>query len=167
MPSTASINPTPPAPSPRPAPQRRLAEGGPQLLTWVARLKAGAGDLAELAAQHPDLVPPVVALERGAYRWQISVPADGALPGGGGGLVPTLIQWQCAATPAQRLPPSGLRLLRLAARHRDADVVAQRLAALGAADLLRVSEAASAATPSLTAAIWCPSGLGHSVRTLW
>lgn len=130
-------------------------------------MKPHTADLAEVAAQRPELVPPVVALERGDYKWLISVPADGALPGGGEGQVPTLIQWQCAATPAQKLPPSGLRLLRLSGRHRDAAGVSERLAALGAGGLLRVSEAPSAATPSLTAVLWCPCGLGHSVKTLW
>jgi hypothetical protein len=42
------------------------------------------------------------AMERGDYRWRITVPADGHLPGDG--LVPTLIQWDVPFHPARRCP---------------------------------------------------------------
>jgi hypothetical protein len=44
------------------------------------------------------------AMERGDYRWRITVPPDGHLPGAG--LVPTLIQWDVPFHPAQQLPES-------------------------------------------------------------
>lgn len=155
--------------------QARLREQGPQLAHFVARLKPGAGaDLKQLAAERPELVPPVVDLQRGDYSWSISVPADGSLPGSGpekngsaaGGLVPSLIQWHSAATPVQRLPPTGLKLLRLTARHRQADAINETLAALGADKLIRVEAAPSAAVPSMIAAIWNTTHL-RGTRTLF
>lgn len=142
---------------------------------FVARLKPGSGaDLKQLAAERPELVPPVIDQQRGDYSWSITVPADGSLPWSGraqngtaaGGLVPTLIQWHSAATPAQRLPSSGLKLLRLTARHRQADAINQTLAALGADKLIRVEAAPSAAQPSMTAAIWNTLHL-RGTRTLF
>lgn len=127
-----------------------------------------------MAAQHPELVPAVLDLQRGDFSWSISVPDDGSLPASGpdkngcaaGGLVPSLIQWHSQATPAQRLPPSGLKVLRLTGRHRQADAVNQALAALGAGKLITVEASPSAAVPSLTAAIWSTTNL-RGTRTLF
>lgn len=155
--------------------QARLREQGPQLLHFVARVKRGSGgDLKQLAAERPELVPPVMDLQRGDYSWSISVPANGSLPWSGpeqngsaaGGLVPSLIQWHSAAMPAQRLPSSGLKLLRLTGRHRQAEAINQALAELGADKLIRVETAPSAALPSLHAAIWNTTHL-RGTRTLF
>lgn len=169
----------PPPPRPRwfglddPALQARLRDAGPQLLHWVARLRPGAGaNLAQLAAQQPELVPPTVEMQRGNFSWSIGVPADGSLPGSAangasaGGLVPSLIQWRSADTPVQRLPSTGLRLLHLRARHRAPEGVSATLAAMGASSMLELEQSASAAVPSLTAAIWSTATL-RGLRTLF
>ena len=56
----------------------------------------------------------MLALSRGPYGWRIGIPADGHLPGGGS--LPTFIQWDGDAHPADALPESGCRLLGVEAR---------------------------------------------------
>jgi hypothetical protein len=86
-----------------PALQARLVEC-PRLIHWVAR----SDDLAhEATPAHGE----ILSMQRGDYRWRITVPADGRLPGGG--RQPTLIQWDVLFHPAERLPESGCTLLTL------------------------------------------------------
>lgn len=86
-----------------PALQARLAVR-PHLIHWVAR----SDDLAhEATPAHGE----ILAMQRGDYRWRITVPADGRLPDGGHS--PTLIQWDVPFHPAERLPESGCTLLTL------------------------------------------------------
>ncbi|HET7549427.1 MAG TPA: VOC family protein [Usitatibacter sp.] len=89
----------------RPAARERLARG-PALMHWVARVP----DIDAALRDYPDEVE-VLDLTRGEFAWRIGVPRDGHLPCGGA--CPTLIEWQGAAHPADRLPPSGCALLEL------------------------------------------------------
>jgi hypothetical protein len=105
----------------------------PRLVHWVAR-----SDDIDAARARASVDPgPVLALSRGEFRWRITVPADGHLPGGG--LLPTLIRWDVDAHPADRLPDAGLRLEALAGEHPDPAAIRAGLAALGLADALKVS----------------------------
>ena len=85
-----------------------------RLTNWVARSESLTEDLA--------LCPPgtgvPVALQRGDYRWQMAVPANGKLPFDG--CFPALIQWQGDLHPARALPESGIRLAHLEIIHPDA-----------------------------------------------
>ena len=83
-------------------------EQGPALIHWVERTDA----IEEDARCSPDGIE-VLAVSRGPYRWRIGIPADGHLPGEGS--LPTLIQWEGDAHPADALPESGCRLLELEA----------------------------------------------------
>ena len=82
-----------------PAMREALSEA-PRLIHWVARTDdidgARRACPIDLGLAHP--------MERGAFRWWITIPADGHLPGAG--VLPTLIQWadECAhpLTPAVR-----------------------------------------------------------------
>ncbi len=85
--------------------------GPPRLANWVA----GCDDLGPEVALGPDGIGQPIALERGDYRWQMAVPADGRLPFDGA--FPALIQWEGAAHPARALPDLGLRLARLEIAH--------------------------------------------------
>lgn len=91
----------------------RLA-AGPSLVHWAARTRDIDADVRRspvpLGAVHP--------MERGALRWRITIPADGQLPGGG--VAPTLIQWDVDDHPTRRLPDSGCTLQALRATHPDA-----------------------------------------------
>lgn len=147
-----------------PTMRSRLA-AQPALVTWVARLRPPQ-DLGAAAAAQPGLVPPLVAMSRGEFRWRIAVPDDGSLPGGGsgvagGGLIPTLLQWDVPRTPAQALPPTpGVSLRCLRGQHPQAARVRDSLAALGADGLISVEEATG--EPRLVAEFDTPAG----VRTL-
>lgn len=86
-----------------PALQARLAER-PHLIHWVAR----SDDLArEATPAHGE----ILSMQRGDFRWRITVPADGCLPDGG--RQPTLVQWDVPFHPAERLPASGCTLRAL------------------------------------------------------
>ena len=96
--------------------------GPPRLTNWVCRSDDLAADL--------DLAPAgsgaPVALQRGDYRWQMAVPADGRLPFDNA--FPALMQWQGDLHPARALPDSGLRLLRLEITHPQAGALEAALA---------------------------------------
>ena len=88
--------------------------GAPSLTNWVA----GCENLTEALAHSPAGTGTPVALQRGDYRWQMAVPADGKLPFDG--CFPALIQWQGDLHPARALPESGIRLAHLEIIHPDA-----------------------------------------------
>ncbi|NEY91445.1 VOC family protein [Tabrizicola oligotrophica] len=98
--------------------------GRPRLTNWVARSESINADLT--------LAPPgtgiPLALQRGDYRWQMAVPADGKLPFDG--CFPAVIQWQGSLHPARALPESGVRLTRLEIAHPGADALQAALAPL-------------------------------------
>jgi hypothetical protein len=79
-------------------------EQGPALIHWVVR----TSNIEDEARNSPDGIE-VLSASRGPYSWRIGVPADGHLPGGG--TLPTLIQWEGSAHPAEGLPDSGCLLL--------------------------------------------------------
>ena len=109
-----------------------LAEG-PKLATFVAR----ANDIATLARQSPVELGEVLPFERGDFRWKLTVPADGHLPGRG--IVPMLIEWGASPHPAAMLPDAGLSLVALAGEHPDPAPVRAALARLGLSDTVKVT----------------------------
>jgi hypothetical protein len=126
-----------------------LAEG-PRLIHYVAR----TDDLDALAARSTLDPGEILSLERGDFRWRITVPADGHLPGRG--LVPTLIQWSGARHPADGLADHGLSLVALAGEHPDPAPVRNALAHLGLSDDVKVTYGQS---PRLAAMIRTPRGV--------
>jgi Glyoxalase-like domain len=98
--------------------------GGPRLTNWVVR----CDDLAAAVARGPVGVGVPVALQRGDYRWQMAVPADGKLPFDGG--FPALIQWHGALHPAKALPDAGVRLRCLEIAHPQASELRAALGGL-------------------------------------
>lgn len=97
-------------------------EGPPRLTNWVT----ACDDLARALAASPPGTGTPVALQRGDYRWQIAVPANGKLPFDGG--FPALIHWQGTLHPTASLPESQLRLIRLEIAHPDAGALAKAMA---------------------------------------
>ena len=89
--------------------------GPPRLTNWVAR----CDDIAAAVAVSPANIGVPVALQRGAYAWDMAVPLDGRLPYDGA--YPALIQWHGALHPVQALPDSGVRLQLLEIAHPRAD----------------------------------------------
>jgi hypothetical protein len=105
----------------------------PRLIHWVARTmdieRALAGCPVALGAVHP--------MARGDFRWRITIPDDGKLPGKG--VVPSLIQWDVPMHPADSLPQSGISIAGLAAAHPDPADIRGALAALGLDGVLPVT----------------------------
>lgn len=89
--------------------------GPPRLANWICRTEDMSGALAKA----PEAVGTPRALTRGDLAWQITVPDDGSLPYQGA--YPTLIQWaEGTYHPADSLPFSGCKLLRLEVCHPEA-----------------------------------------------
>ena len=105
----------------------------PRLIHWVARTDG----IGALAADCPVALGPAHAMARGDFRWRITIPDDGSLPGKG--VVPTLIQWDVPHHPADVLPASGVTLTQLAATHSDPAAVRAALDALGLAATIHVT----------------------------
>jgi hypothetical protein len=130
----------------------RIAER-PHLIHWVAR----CNDIEAASAACPEPLGDVLDLSRGDFRWRITVPADGHLPSNG--LLPSLIQWQSPAHPAEPLPERGCALMKLEGFHPERTCVRGALAALGLGDAIAVYPAAPGEAPSLAAFLKTPAGL--------
>lgn len=112
---------------------RALLAQGPRLIHWVVRC-----DDIESASAHAGYDAGVVyPMSRGAYRWRITIPPDGRLPGKG--LLPTLIEWSDALHPADSLPDAGIRIAALAGAHPEPAAIRAPLAALGLSATLPVT----------------------------
>jgi hypothetical protein len=105
----------------------------PRLIAWVAR----TDDIVRAVARSTVDPGPVHPMSRGDYRWRITIPDAGSRPGGG--VPPTLIQWDVAKHPADGLPDAGVSLVELAASHPAPGTIRSALAALGLSDALRVT----------------------------
>lgn len=125
----------------------------PRLIHWVAR----SDDIALDAAASGVAPADILAMERGDFRWRISVPSDGSLPGDG--LLPTLIQWDVPIHPADRLPDTGCRLMKLEAFHPRPEGIRASLAALGLAARLDLHPCAVVESAQLVAYIGTDRGL--------
>ncbi len=126
--------------------------GPPRLTNWIA----ACDDLEAEIALGPQGVGVPVALERGDLRWRMAVPADGRLPFGDA--FPALISWQGPAHPVQRLPDTGVRLIRLEVVHPQAHALHDALAG-------RMADPRVVLLPgpekALRAAFQTPSGVRH------
>jgi hypothetical protein len=128
---------------------RQTLFAGPRLIHWVAR-----SDDVEAALHASTLeVGSIHAMERGAFRWRITIPDDGHLPGDG--IFPTLIQWSDARHPADTLPDSGARLAAIAGSHPEPARIRAALAKLRLEDTLKVT---FGQTPRLGAMLQTPRG---------
>jgi hypothetical protein len=105
----------------------------PQLVAWIAR----TADIERSVAACPLPLGAVTPMARGDFRWRITIPDDGRRTAGG--IVPTLIQWDVPAHPADRLPESHVSIAQIAAQHRDPSPVREALAALGLTDVVQVT----------------------------
>ena len=105
----------------------------PRLIHWVARTTG----IDTVAASCPIPLGSVHGMARGDYRWRITIPDDGSLPGRG--IVPTLIQWDVPQHPAESLPKSGMSLVSLAAAHPEPAAIRAALASLGQGEAVQVT----------------------------
>jgi hypothetical protein len=128
---------------------RASLERGPRLIHWAAR----TDDIDAARQAYPVELGPALPMERGPFRWRITIPEDGHLPGEG--LVPTLIEWPDARHPSDALPESGLRLAALAGAHPEPATIRAALAALSLDEAIKVTYAK---TPRLAALLQTPRG---------
>jgi hypothetical protein len=105
----------------------------PRHIHWVARTT----DVERAAARCPVALGSVHPMQRGDFRWRITIPDDGKAPAKG--IVPTLIQWDVAEHPADTLPDSGVSLSGFASAHPEPETIRGALAALGLAGVLPVT----------------------------
>jgi Glyoxalase-like domain len=112
--------------------QGELAES-PRLIHWVARTNG----IERAVAAFPVPLGPIHALSRGPFRWRITVADDGSRPAKG--VLPTLIQWDVPAHPADTLPVSNVTLAQLAASHPEPAPIRSALAKLGLSEAIHVT----------------------------
>jgi hypothetical protein len=93
-------------------------------------------------------------MERGALRWEITLPDGGGLPFDG--IAPSLIQWRTEPHPASLLADSGCALAGLEGFHPRAAELSGLLAAIGLQDSIRLS---ARQPPRLIARIQTPTGV--------
>jgi hypothetical protein len=129
---------------------RQRLRDGPRLLTWAART-TNIEDAVKSCAVSPGAIHPMT---RGDYSWRITIPDDGALVCDG--LMPTLIQWDCAVHPADKLEDRGCELVKLEGYHPAPGSVSPALAAL---DLGKAISLAHADNAQLIATIRGPRGI--------
>ena len=135
--------------------QDALRKNGPRLIHFVARVPDAVAAVRHLAQG----VPPidrgtVIRASRdsaaGTLEWQIAVRDDGQRLMYG--LMPTLIQWG-PLHPADHMPPCGLQLERLVARHPRAEALATSYAQIGLSQISVLE-----GSPQLTAVLQTPRG---------
>jgi hypothetical protein len=135
-----------------PALNARIAER-PRLIHWVAY----CNDIETASAACREPLGDILDLSRGVFRWRITVPANGHLPGDG--LLPSLIQWQSPAHPAELIPDCGSTLMKLEGFHPEPTRIRGALAALGLEEVLALFPTEPGETPGLVAYLKTPAGL--------
>lgn len=133
--------------------QQRLAQHGPQLIHWVARvpdLDAALHTWAALGLERGPAIAAARPTPTGLLQWRLSVRDDGQRLLDG--CLPTLIEWG-DTHPARAMATSGLWLEQFALQHTQHERLAQALAAIGLAGV-----GVTAGPPRLTADLRAPSG---------
>lgn len=125
----------------------------PRLIHWVAR----SDDILRDAAASAEPLGEILSMQRGDFRWRITVPQDGHLPGGG--LVPSLIQWDVPFHPASRLRDVGCRLMKLEGFHPRPETIKHALGQHGLESRLDVQACGAVEPAQLIAYLRCPKGL--------
>ena len=124
-------------------------EGMAKPASWIVRCP----DMGAALDHCPQGTGLSMVLDRGAYHWAITVPADGKLPYDG--LFPAMIEW-ASAPPAPALPDHQLRLKSIFLSHPRAEALKAALAPFG--DLGVPIHVARGANPSLGFEIDTPRG---------
>lgn len=138
---------------------RALIAHEPRLVAWVARC-AGAPDAIEHLAATPGYDARVVRpASRGDFRWRFAFTADGRRISGG--VLPHLIQWDCALHPCDRLPECDVALtaLTLGAVVPERAAATLELLALRADYGGEVVQVGQSSSPQIVATLQTPKGL--------
>ncbi len=119
----------------------------PRLAAWALRVD----DLDAAIEDAPEGIGQPQAMERGAYRWRLTVPEDGNQPFDG--LFPALIAWD-GPDPAAALTDTGARLISLTLSHPNAGRLGWALSMLTDDDRVTVHKG----PPGLTALVVTDTG---------
>jgi len=134
--------------------RERVAQRGPQLVHWVARVHAIHTACQSLAALGIDRGPAIAASRdtpQGLLQWRIAVRPDGQRLLDG--TLPTLIEWS-GTHPATRMAASGVQLTALQLQHPKSEWLGNALQTLNLNGVdVRPGE------PALCARLQCPKGL--------
>ncbi len=132
--------------------QERIAQK-PRLLGWAARTDA----IDALSEKTAGILGSVQPMERGDFKWRITIPEDGYPVEAG--LLPTLIQWDVPIHPCQRLPDQGLRLEWMEAAHPNPAKIRYLLGELGLDNALTLTATSPYSGMTMFAYIRTPSGV--------
>ena len=132
--------------------QERIAQK-PRLLGWVARTDAIDALNEKTACQ----LGGVHIMERGDFKWRITIPDDGYPVEAG--LLPTLIQWDVAIHPSLRLPDQGCRLEWMEAAHPNPAKIRYLLGELGLDNALTLTATPPYSGMTMCAYIRTPAGV--------
>ena len=125
----------------------------PRLVTWVVNTP----DIRRLAATAGFDIGTPTELSRDKLSWEIALTDDGRLLGDG--LLPYCIQWHSSPHPSRGMADLGCRLQSLTLHHNRPVWLAERLAALGALDLVRIVPLDDSEAPYISANLETPKGL--------
>lgn len=132
--------------------QERIAQK-PRLLGWVARTE----NIDALAEKTGGLLGGVQAMERGDFKWRITIPDDGYAVEAG--LLPTLIQWDVPMHPCQRLPDQQCRFEWMEAAHPNPAKIRYLLGEMGLENALTLTPTPPYSGMTMCAYVRTPSGV--------
>ena len=136
--------------------QDRIA-ARPRLLGWVARTDNIDHFTARIGGVLSGVMGGVHAMERGDFRWRITIPDDGYPIEGG--LVPSLIQWDVPIHPCERLPDQQCRFEWMEAAHPNPAKVRYLLGELELAEKLKLTPSPPYSGMTMCAYIGTPQGV--------
>ncbi|MFK7889669.1 MAG: VOC family protein [Granulosicoccus sp.] len=127
---------------------RERLQKRPRLTTWVARTSNLDAAL-ESAARAGIDAGIAVTQQRDDLTWRLSLRPDGSLACEG--LFPILIEWPAGVNPVARMNDQGIRLDVLRLTYPDVHFLEQALQAVGANELVSVSQGDASLTAQLSA----------------
>jgi Glyoxalase-like domain len=131
--------------------QERIVQK-PRLLGWVARTT----DIEGLSEKTGGTLGGVHKMERGDFKWRITIPDDGyAIESG---LIPTLIQWDVPFHPCERLPDQDIRLTWMEAAHPSPAKVRYLLDQMGLKNAVTITPSPPYSGMTMCAHIQTPTG---------
>jgi hypothetical protein len=116
----------------------------PRLLTWAARTT----NIDKAVAQCPVALGAIHPMARGEYQWRITIADNGTLACHG--LLPALIQWDCATHPAKMLDDCGCDLVKIEGLHPAPGRIRESIGALGLGSIIELRQRS---IPQLSATI--------------
>lgn len=132
--------------------QERIAQK-PRLLGWVARTE----NIDALAEKTGGMLGGVRPMERGDFKWRITIPDDG-YPFEAG-LIPSLIQWDVPRHPCQGLPDQQCRFEWMEAAHPNPAKIRYLLSEMGLENALTLTSTPPYSGMTMCAYIRTPGGV--------